>query len=333
MGAVEATGATGATGAILPATAPPGRPGDHATMSARAPAAPALRTARRPTPDAFHADENTELNHPPMNPPRARWRLFPLVTAILVASNVAVWLWQILHGVPAASPSGDQLIAWGADLAPLTLTGDGWRLVTSMFLHFGIVHLALNMYVLWFTGPRAEHEFGSARMLLIYLAGGLLSSCASVWWSSLHTLTTDRFGRESVQLIVGAGASGAVMALFGGLLAAALLGTPGRDGNPRGPTIDKGLIQVIAINLATGLFIQGVDQAAHVGGFLGGCAIGAILGVRGGRGGTVARLAATALLLAACLWALFHGPRRDEFLEIRQQLQQEHGADAPGGEV
>ena len=253
------------------------------------------------------------------------------MTAVLVAINVGVWLWMILHGVPAGSPTGNQMIGWGGNVAPLTLTGDGWRLVTSMFLHFGIVHLALNMYVLAFTGPRAEQEFGSWRMLLIYLAGGLLSSCASAFWSSLHTIAVDPFGRQSVHLVVGAGASGAVMALFGGLLAAALLGTPGHDGNPRGPKIDKPLIQVIVINLAMGFFIQGVDQAAHVGGFLGGLAIGAILGVRGGRGVVGSRLLVAALLVAACLWALFHGARRPEFDDVRQQLQQERAARPQGG--
>ena len=265
-----------------------------------------------------------------MNSPSAPRRIFPIVTATLVAINVGVWLWQLLHGVPPTNPTGDQLIGWGANLAPLTLTGDGWRLATCMFLHFGILHLALNMYVLWFTGPRVEHEFGAWRMLLVYLVGGLLSSCASTYWSSLHTIAVDALGRESVHLNVSAGASGAVMALFGALLAATLLRTPARDGDPRGPRIDSGLVQAIVINLAMGMFVQGVDQAAHVGGFLGGCAIGALLGVRSGRGATGLRVVASAALLAACLGALFHGASRPEFDEIRQQLQQERAAEPQG---
>lgn len=265
-----------------------------------------------------------------MSSPRALRRVYPVVTTALVAINVGVWLCQVLLGVPPAHPTGGELIAWGGNLAPLTLTGDAWRLVASMFLHFGIVHLALNMYVLWFTGPRAEGEFGAWRMLLVYLAGGLLASCASTFWSSLHTITSDRFGHPSVQLIVGAGASGAVMALFGGLLAATLLHTPSRAGDPRGARIDKPLVQAIVINLAMGFFVQGVDQAAHVGGFLGGFAIGAILGVRGGRGGAAPRVAATAVLVAACLWTLFHVARRPEFDDIRQELQQERAAPPQG---
>ena len=105
---------------------------------------------------------------------------------MLVAINVGVWLLQVASGVSPAHASSPALIAWGGDLPLYTLTGDTWRLLTAMFLHGGIVHLALNMYVLAFTAPLVEYEFGTGRMLAIYLAGGLLASCASVFWAEMR---------------------------------------------------------------------------------------------------------------------------------------------------
>jgi len=253
------------------------------------------------------------------NPPPARPPL-PVATIVLVAANVAVWLLQVLGGLPWLQPSSEQLVRWGADMPALTLTGDGWRLATSMFLHGGLLHLALNMSALAFTGPRAQHEFGTARMLLIYLAGGLLASCASTWWAGVHPFA---FG-PARPLSVSVGASGAIMALFGGLLAAALLGLP-YHGNPAPERmLDRDLLKVVAVNVGAGFLIRGVDQAAHVGGLLAGFAIGCILSVAWRRTGALvgaARLAAIALLLGASLGALFHAGDRDSLRLLRVQLQ------------
>jgi rhomboid protease GluP len=252
---------------------------------------------------------------------------FPTATVVLVALNVGVWLLQVASGVsPTHAPSAT-LVAWGGNLPLYTLTGDTWRLLTAMFLHGGVVHLALNMYVLAFTAPRVEHEFGTARMVAIYVAGGLLASCASVLSGEWRSTLADPAGL----LTVSVGASGAVMALFGSLLAALVVPPPRFAHLPKAqqPGMDMALIQVVAINLGMGFLIPGVDQAAHVGGLVGGIAIGALMAVRPsavGARAALARYGATALLTTACVGALLHGADRDELVVLRAQLQQQQAS-------
>lgn len=257
--------------------------------------------------------------------PLPRHRL-PIATGILVALNVGVWLLQLANGVSPTSPSSLTLIAWGGDLPLYTLTGDTWRLFTAMFLHVGIVHLALNMYVLAFTAPTVEYEFGTARMLGIYLAGGLMSSCASVFWGELRSTPVDPIGL----LTVGVGASGAVMALFGSLLVGLVLPTPRFAHLPASqrPGINKGLIQAIAINVGMGFAIKGVDNAAHVGGLIGGLAVGIVMAIAPAAvdpRATLVRFVATAALTAGCVGALLHGGNHADLLSMRAELEaQQH---------
>ena len=258
----------------------------------------------------------------PVNLPR-----LPIATAALVAVNVAVWLLQVASGVSPGHAASSALIAWGGNLPLFTLTGDTWRLLTSMFLHGGIVHLGLNMYVLAFTAPRVEHEFGTGRMLAIYLAGGLLASCASVYWGELRSTPGNLAGL----LTVSVGASGAVMALFGSLLAALVLPPPRFAHLPAAqrPGIDMGLIQVVVINLAMGSLVAGVDQAAHVGGLLGGIAVGTLMAIVptavGARAG-LARIGATALLVTACVGVLLHGANRAGLMALRAQVHDQRAS-------
>lgn len=250
----------------------------------------------------------------------------PVITALLVALNVGVYLWQVRSGVPWTGPSADDLTDWGANMAAFTLTGDWWRLFTSMFLHGGLVHLGLNMLALALAGPRTEREFGPARMLAIYLVGGLVASCASTLWSGLHTFTIDAAGHVTIARTVGAGASGAIMALLGALFAAALLGMPESDGSEHPPMLDRGLLQLVALNIATGFFIHQIDQAAHVGGVVGGFAVGAIFAVASGRAGRAVgalRYVATLALLGACVAPLGLVGHRELFRDLRIQMQLE----------
>jgi rhomboid protease GluP len=260
------------------------------------------------------------MNSVPSPQPLPRHRL-PIATGVLVALNVGVWLLQIASGLSPTSPTSLQLISWGGDMPLYTLTGDTWRLFTAMFVHVGIVHLALNMYVLAFTAPQVEYEFGTARMLGIYLAGGLLASCASVLWGTVRSTPDNPIGL----LTVGVGASGAVMALFGSLLAGLVLPTPRFAHLPksRQPGIHKGLIQAVAINVGMGFLIKGVDNAAHVGGLLGGVALGIIMAVAPaavGAHATLMRYVAAGVLVAACAGGLLHRGDRAELMQLRMEL-------------
>src|SRR2546430_2092972 len=104
----------------------------------------------------------------------------PIITRLLVGLNVAVFIATAVAGVSVIDPSGEALLRWGADFGPRTLSGEPWRLLTSTFLHFGIIHLALNMWCLWALGTLAEPLFGWPAFLLLYLLSGLGGSVLSM---------------------------------------------------------------------------------------------------------------------------------------------------------
>jgi rhomboid protease GluP len=181
----------------------------------------------------------------------------------LLALNILVfilmWLDPFGRGLPQAE--GLKLARWGSNAGPLTLGGQWWRLVTSMFLHGGLLHIMFNMFALWQVGRLVERMFGSARFLGLYMIAGVCGSLASVLWNP-HV--------NSV------GASGAIFGIIGGLLA--FIRRPD-SGVP--PTIVKdlrgSLSGFLLFNIAAGLVYPHTDNAAHVGGLVGGYLAGFLL--------------------------------------------------------
>jgi membrane associated rhomboid family serine protease len=82
-------------------------------------------------------------------------------TWILIAINVAVFVVMGARGVSLENPTPSALVAWGANYGPLVTRGQWWRLLTSMFVHIGVLHLLMNMLVLWSVGPFTERYFGT----------------------------------------------------------------------------------------------------------------------------------------------------------------------------
>jgi rhomboid protease GluP len=219
------------------------------------------------------------------------------------------------------------LIAWGGNLPLLTLTGDTWRLFTAVLLHGGALHLILNMLALAATADRTEDEFGTARMLVIYVVGGVLASCASVLSAEWHTSP----GNTAALLTVSVGASGAVMAQFGALLVALVVTPPRFVPLPpdKRPGMDWRLVLIVAANLVFGALMPHVDQAAHVGGLLAGMTIGALMAMVPtaiGARAALARYAATALLATVCVSALLHAAPRQQLLVMRALWPSQPGA-------
>ncbi len=244
-------------------------------------------------------------------------KLFRPSTAavVLVALDVAIWLLQVALGVRPLQPSSPALIAWGGNLPLYSLTGDSWRLFTSVFLHGGLPHLALNMLALIVTADRTEDEFGTLRMLVIYVVGGVLASCASVVSAEWHAT----HGHPAALVTVSVGASGAIMAQFGALLVALVVTPPRFQRLPpdKRPGMDLRLVVIVAANLALGALVPHVDQAAHVGGLLAGMAIGALMAIvpeATGARAAAARYAATAALATVCVAAMLHFAPRQQLL-------------------
>lgn len=219
------------------------------------------------------------------------------VTAALLALNVAVYVLMVLSGVSALSPHPADVLAWGAVRGPEVFAGQYWRLFTCMFLHFGLLHIGFNMWVLKSVGPFVERLFGHAGFLTIYLVSGLVASAAGLAWSPIATA---------------AGASGAIFGVVGGLLAALVVRPPEMP-----PAFAKALrgslVQFVALNVVLGLAVPQIGLAAHLGGLVGGIGCGLALGPRGllrprPRGRWVARIAATTaagltLVVAATSWS------------------------------
>lgn len=184
----------------------------------------------------------------------------PALTFTLIAINVAVYVAMVLRGVSFTDPNIDALLNWGADFGPLVHQGEWWRIFTSMFLHIGIMHLAMNMYVLLIIGMLTERVFGHWGFLLLYVLAGIGGSFMSL---TLHPG------------LVSAGASGAIFGLYGGLFAFLLM-----DRRFLSRQLIKSQVTsagiFIAYNLVYGLK-PGIDLSAHGGGLAAGFVFGAWL--------------------------------------------------------
>jgi membrane associated rhomboid family serine protease len=183
-----------------------------------------------------------------------------LVTMVLIGLNIAVFvgilLWTRDPGALTGSTDAHLQLAVGRDVLayPINWAGEGvtqpnewYRLVTSGFTHYGIIHLALNMYFLYVLGPLLEPQLGRARFLLLYMASLLGGSLGAILLSP-SSLT--------------AGASGAVF----GLMAAASVGLWRRGVNPFSTSIG----QILLLNLFLTFVISGISIGGHLGGAIAG---------------------------------------------------------------
>jgi len=138
----------------------------------------------------------------------------------------------------------------------IALDGEYWRLLTPMFLHAGLIHIAFNSYVLWIFGQQVERTFGSARMLAIFLVTGFLASVASYLFGPIN--------------VVGVGASGAIFGLAGAFIAYTYRRRSSFSSNAQ---LQQALIFVL-LNVVLGFVIEGIDWRAHLGGLVAGVAAG-----------------------------------------------------------
>lgn len=180
----------------------------------------------------------------------------PLLSWIVLALNVIVWLLMTFSG---GSTDLRVLVRFGAKVPWLGITGEYWRLFTSMFLHIGLLHLIFNSYALYSLGPQVESLFGPSRFLVLYLFSGLAGSVASYVLS------------ESIS----AGASGAIFGLIGAL---AIYLTRHRNIlGRRGQRALNNVVLIILYNLVLSLSVPGIDVFGHLGGLASGLLVGGLL--------------------------------------------------------
>jgi membrane associated rhomboid family serine protease len=184
----------------------------------------------------------------------------PYATPALIGINVLMFIIATVLGGGLIKVHPDVMIGLGTDYTPLTLGGQWWRLLTSVFLHFGLLHVAFNMLALYVNGLMAERIFGSVRYLVIYLVAGLAGSIASLLWHPV---------------VNGAGASGAIFGILGALLAFFVKREGGVPASVIKAQRNSAMI-FIAYNLLNGAR-QGIDNAAHIGGLSAGFVMGFLL--------------------------------------------------------
>ena len=185
----------------------------------------------------------------------------PIATYTLLGLNIALFGLMVQQGIHPMNPNPDELIRWGANFGPITLTGQWWRLLSCMFLHAGVLHIACNGYAFYCLGPAVERSIGRPFFLIVYMASGTIGSLASLWW---HPMA------------VSVGASGALFGIFGAFISFVFIY---RRWMPEQAlaALRKNVIVILIINVALGLNVKSIDMAAHLGGFLGGAVSGAIL--------------------------------------------------------
>ena len=213
------------------------------------------------------------------------------VICTLIAVNVLVFLAMLLGGAGLGLAPADVHLNWGANFGPATQDGEWWRLGSAMFLHFGVVHLAMNMWALWDGGQLVERMFGPGRFVAVYALSGVSGNLLSL---------VTHHGRG-----VSGGASGAIFGIYGALLVYLW-----RERGRLHPREFRWLFWgAAAFSLATivlGLLIPGIDNAAHIGGFLCGMLSGVCLSPSHAQKGWLRiRVRAGALLLLS--WVLLVG--------------------------
>ncbi|MGZ4461330.1 MAG: rhomboid family intramembrane serine protease [Gaiellaceae bacterium] len=214
-----------------------------------------------------------------------------VLTRALIGINVLVYLATIASGAGVNANSG-RIYEKGALFGPYVATGDYWRLLTSAFMHYGPLHLLMNMWVLWWIGGPLEERLGRARFIALYIVSGLAGSAGAL----LNTPCSPTVG-----------ASGAIFGLFGAALVLERQGVFVFGGS---------VIGVIVLNLAFTFAVPGISIGGHVGGLAGG-AVGTLAMSRFGRGhaaysrlgllGTVSLIAVGVASVVIAVWAAKQG--------------------------
>ncbi len=227
----------------------------------------------------------------------------PIVTMVLMGLNIAAFVAQMATSADAGNALNSRSLSgsvsengalFGVGEAVRTIggwvpttgvaAGEYWRIITGGFLHGGLIHLAMNMVVLWIIGSQLEPALGKARFLALYITGLVAGSLGVLLISPLSPTV---------------GASGAVFALFG----AAFAYQRSRGINP----MTSGLGGLLILNLLIS-FLPGVSFGGHLGGFVGGLLAGWLIFELDKRlankwAGVAACAAMTAVMFVGCIWA------------------------------
>jgi rhomboid protease GluP len=197
-----------------------------------------------------------------VEPPRHEfviWREFP-VTVSIIAICLIIYIAMSISSGSIFTPTKADVLRWGGTGPGIILNGEWWRLITAVFVHIGIIHLAFNMYVFWGLGVIAERLLGRWNFLATYLLTGIAGNVLSL------SLRPN---------VVGAGASGAIFGLAGVLISVLQFGrltVPNERLNP----LKREVVKLAFYNLLIGAVVPGINNLAHLGGLIYGLALGVL---------------------------------------------------------
>lgn len=240
------------------------------------------------------------------------------VTPALLVLNIALFMGLVISAHDVL-PSSRQLLAWGANFGPKTLAGEWWRLVTNAFVHVNPVHFGFNLWMLWSVGRIVESREGNLSFALLYFVSAIGGSIASLAWDPT---------------VVTGGGSGALLGVCGAFMAHLFtrrIVVPAEILSQL-----KRVMIAFLVYVVFGFFVQGIDNAMHVGGLGSGFVCGLLLRpiemetartylARITLAGGVA-----AGLLSACVWMLPAAPldihaEYAQFLVAERKLIDEYG--------
>lgn len=174
-------------------------------------------------------------------------KLYPIISTLLII-NITV---HILSYVPSL---GDELFQFGAGANFLIADGEYWRLITSIFLHAGFLHLLFNCFSLYVFAPEMERILGKARFLTLYFVSGLFGNVATYVFLDMRTVSV--------------GASGAIFGVFGAYAALVYYTRKSM------PALRQIILPIIVISVVMTFLQPNVNAAAHIGGMVVGFVIG-----------------------------------------------------------
>src|SRR4051812_28641226 len=186
-------------------------------------------------------------------------RRFP-VTYSIMAACIAVYIAMSVSSGTFVDPGPEIILRWGGTSRDILAKGEWWRLVTAVFVHIGIIHIASNMYVFWGLGMMAERLLGRFNFLAVYMLTGVAGNV-------LTLLLKPN--------IVGAGASGAIFGLAGLLISVLQFGRLSVPRERLAP-LKKEVVKLALYNLLIGAVVPGIDNIAHLGGLIYGLLLGAL---------------------------------------------------------
>jgi len=279
--------------------------------------------------EAAQRGEEDDAIQPLMAAPWVQRESSVSLTKVILGANAMLFVAMVIYATIQAGTfsmdfTGQQVVHFGANFGPYTLSGQWWRLVTYMFLHSGLMHIAFNMWCLWDLGALCESLYGRSTFAAIYLITGISGGLASVGWHPM---------------IPSVGASGAIFGLVGALIASLYLGEFSLPSDVIRANM-KSLLFFAGFNILLGvspigdLFGIHVDNACHVGGLVSGLILGAMIALFAPGHDQPARRAGILLFMVLVLGGSAVGVQRWRGgVQFRSAISAERNVDRMIGEL